>query len=292
MSRIRRWLCIVMLLSLLVPAIVTTASAQVSTVPHIQQLISYYYHYGENASGEIEDVLMRMEAIDPQQAAVWEKIMDNWSWYNIQMTVNPDLLPEGLPEDESLCIVVLGYGLNPDGSMKRELANRLKTALACAEQYPNAYVLCTGGKTSSVPGISEAGEMGKWLLKAGLEKDRLILEMESLSTTENALNSYDLLTESYPQVESIAIVTSDYHIRRGCVMFSTVSSYKSGLEGGKTLSIVGNAVCKTKGADRNTMDYQARGIASIAGVDFDPETEPAVYLAEEMEEVRRNKEKE
>lgn len=292
MENMRRWLCAAVLLCLLVPVMAVTAAARESTVPQIQQLISYYFHYGEQASQEIDGVLDRMEAIAPEEAAVWTEIMDNWSWYNVQMNVNPGLLPEGLPEDESLCIVVLGYGLNPNGTMKWELVNRLKTALACAEQYPNAYVLCTGGQTSNQRGVSEAGRMGQWLLRKGLAKERLILETNSLSTTQNALYTYDVLSESYPEVEALAIVTSDYHIRRGCVLFSTVSTYKSGLEGGRALPVVANAVCKTKGADRKTMEYQAAGIAMIAGVDFDEETEPAVYLAEEMEAIRRNMEQE
>lgn len=286
MFRIRRWLCLVLLLSLLIPVLAATASAQISTVPHIQQLISYYYHYGEQASGEIEEVLKRMKAIDPDVAAVWEEIMHNWSWINTNMPVHLQVLPDGLPDDDSMCIVVLGYGLNPDGSMKQELVSRLETALACAEKYPNAYILCTGGETSNIPGISEAGEMGAWLLDAGLEADRLILETESLSTTENALNTYAILAERYPQVAYLSLVTSDYHIRWSCAMFSTVSSYKSGCEGGSVLPVISNAVCATEGSDLDSMDYQARGISIIAGVAFDAEADPAVYLAEELEAAR------
>lgn len=52
-----------------------------------------------------------------------------------------DVLPDGLPDTDELCIVVLGFQLNPDGSMRDELINRLNVALRSAEKYPNAYIV-------------------------------------------------------------------------------------------------------------------------------------------------------
>jgi len=55
--------------------------------------------------------------------------------------INKDSLPGNLPRDDSLALVILGQGLNADGSMKDELIRRLKVGLDCSEQYPNAYVV-------------------------------------------------------------------------------------------------------------------------------------------------------
>jgi len=55
--------------------------------------------------------------------------------------INKDSLPGNLPGDDSLALVILGQGLNADGSMKDELIRRLKVGLDCSEQYPNAYVV-------------------------------------------------------------------------------------------------------------------------------------------------------
>ena len=95
----------------------------------------------------------------------------------------------------------------------------LQFLAAIAILFP--YVLCTGGETAYIPGISEAGQMGKWLLKNGLEEHRLILETKSMSTTANAQNSLRILRQAYPQVSSVALVTSDYHVPRGCVLFNS-----------------------------------------------------------------------
>lgn len=207
--------------------------------------------------------------------------MDSWSWVNSEMEVELGILPDGLPEDDSLCIVVLGYGLNDDGSMKRELVRRLEVALASAEKYPNAYVLCTGGETSAQKGVSEAGQMGKWLRKAGLSRDRLILETRSYSTTQNAQRSYALLAESYPRVDSIALVTSDYHMRWGCALFAVMRHWAV-THGSRELVLVGNAAYDTGNMNYDSLYAQAQGISQIAGIPLDtngaPGMEPDVVL--------------
>lgn len=248
-------------------ALPARAAEEAELDPYIQRMISYYQYYQEQAAAEIDTLLAYISAADPQQGELWRNIMDSWSYVDSEMEVHSGVLPEGLPEDDSLCIVVLGYGLNDNGSMKPELLDRLEVALASAEKYPNAYIAVTGGETSNVPGISEAGVMADWLKSSGIAKERLILEAESLTTTENAQNVYAMLTESYPQVNSIAVITSDYHIRWGCAMFTTVSHYASMVNGGRALQLVGNAVCET-GTQTDSMYYQAWGISLITGIPF------------------------
>ena len=55
--------------------------------------------------------------------------MEYWDYVNTDMNVNVDVLPDGLPNDDSLCITVLGVALNDDGTMKDELVGRLQTDL-------------------------------------------------------------------------------------------------------------------------------------------------------------------
>ena len=103
--------------------------------------------------------------------------MDYWGYVNTGLVINADSLPENLPGDDSLALVILGQGLKPDGSMKDELIRRLKVGFDCSKQYPNAYVVCTGGGTAKEnKEITEAGQMGAWLLENGLKENRLILE--------------------------------------------------------------------------------------------------------------------
>lgn len=270
-------LCLLLLLTLILPA---AAAEEDKTQQIVRDLIAYYFHYRDKAQAEIDNQLQTLSDLDPRKGEVWREVMEKWAWINEEMTVYTGQLPEGLPADDSLCIVVLGYGLKEDGSMKQELIHRLETALASAEAYPESYVLCTGGETASVPGISEAGQMGSWLLAKGLPHNRLILEEDSLSTTENARNSCRILRRDYPQVRSLAIVTSDYHIRWGTACFSA-ETILGAEEGKEKLEIVGNAGCVTDSPNQDTMFSQAWGVSIIADVPFDSSYVPVLYMSED-----------
>lgn len=113
--------------------------------------------------------------------------MEYWDYVNTDMNVNVDVLPDGLPNDDSLCITVLGVALNDDGTMKDELVGRLQTALASAQKYPNAYVAVTGGGTAKNNlNATEADQMAAWMIANGLDENRLIVENKSKSTVQNA----------------------------------------------------------------------------------------------------------
>ena len=46
-------------------------------------------------------------------------------WRTVGTAIHYDVLPDGLPDTDELAIVVLGFQLNPDGSMRSELTERL-----------------------------------------------------------------------------------------------------------------------------------------------------------------------
>lgn len=186
----------------------------------IRDIIRYYGSFGNEPGGPVEELLLRLESIDPVQAELWDGIIDYWDYVNDEMPVYDEVLPEDLPDDDTMCIIVLGFELNDDGTMQDELLGRLETALSCSGQYPEAYVLCTGGGTARENDqVTEAGLMGEWLIEHGLDKDRLIIEDQSHTTAQNALFSYDILREDYPQVDSIVLVSSHYHIPWGTLLF-------------------------------------------------------------------------
>ena len=272
----KKLLTVFLVLCMLLPLPVS-ASVMGKLEPYGVRLIQYYLHHQEKAEDVIWDITRQMKALDPKQAAVWEKLMFDWAWINGDMPVYEGSIPDDLPTDDSLCIVVMGFSLREDGSIRPELEDRLVVALTFALKYPNAYVLVTGGQTGAVKGVTEAGQMAAWLEGKGLESSRIIRESQSLSTTANAVNSYRLLTRSYPQVDSIALVTSDYHIAQSCAMFAAVSNYQAGYQGGKSLELVGNAVCDT-GLTEDSLLTQAWGISLILGIPFDEKAKaPELY---------------
>ncbi len=203
-----------------------------------------------------EQALAALAAIDPALGEKWARIMDLWE---TEVTVN-ETLPAGLPEDDSLCLVALGFQLNPDGTMRDELVERLNVLLAASKQYPNALIVCTGGGTAAdEPTATEAGRMAEWLISQGVDSSRVIVEDHSLTTAQNAIYTFDILSEKYPQVRQIAIVSSDYHIATGVLLFGAEAILRdSGIE------VVSNAAWHAPSGTLSAM-FQAGALIELSG---------------------------
>ena len=230
-----------------------------------QQLLKAYSSSPEGSSATIETCLEALEAESPAQGAMWRQIMFDWDRLNHSGFASSRSLQEGLAQDDSLCIVVFGYGLNRDGSMKPELFDRLNVALQAARQYPNAYIAVTGGETSGVKGISEAAVMAIWLMNNDICEERIILEKKSLSTTENAKYTCALLNQNYPRVRQLAVVTSDYHISLAATVLQTACTYSAVMQGGREMSVVAGASCATSTSVGNDLSTQAWCISALTG---------------------------
>ena len=267
MNILKKSLCLVLVLILLLPLTPQVRAENESAVePYARQMLQYYMTYQEDAQTDIERLLYEMGTIDAAQSDAWRSIMDYWSYAHSEMVLNPDVLPDGLPDNDSLCIVVLGYALASDGSMQKELIGRLKVALASAEKYPNAYILCTGGGTASGNSqVTEAGQMAAWLEKQGIDSSRIIVENKSYSTTQNAVYSYKILREQYPQVKHLAMVTSDYHMSWGYMAFATELSLGVYVDLNPHLDIISNAVYPIK-PQKNNLNSEYTQIVQISGI--------------------------
>ena len=268
MKRIRTLAAFLLTLVLVLTAVPTAQAAENNTAAsYIQQLIGYYQNYQESAQTDIDRLLADLTGVSEAQGEAWQKIMDFWSYVNTEMEIPTGVLPDGLPEDDSLCIVVLGYQLNTYGTIKPELTGRLEVALESAEKYPNAYILCTGGATASRnKKKTEAGQMANWLKKRGVSEDRIIVEDQAYSTVENAKYACQILAEEYPQVKHLALISSDYHVPRGCVYLYTQSMLNTCEQGTPELDFVGCAAYKTGRGDTEGISTQAQGVAILAEV--------------------------
>ena len=223
---------------------------RVSVPPDTRREILRLIRSSDPLSMDESEASWLKDALDnyaPSLGNHWQSILDFWRYVNTDMPVNIGTLPPDLPQTNRLCLIVLGYQLNPKGTMKDELIGRLETALKCAEQYPEAVILCTGGPTaSSNPDTSEAKEMAKWLKKHGVSSDRIIMEGQSLSTSKNASYSYRVLRKKAPQVDSVAIISSEYHIAWGSVMFESQFLLAADAEDGQIIHVVSNAAFDTE----------------------------------------------
>lgn len=112
-------------------------------------------------------------------------------------------------------IVVLGYGLQPDGSMRPELMARLYTGYVSALLSPASPIIVTGGNPQN--GVTEAQAMADWLIARGIDPARIHTETQADSTVQNALFSAQLMQAI--GVNAVILVTSDDHIQRALSNF-------------------------------------------------------------------------
>ncbi|KDF01551.1 hypothetical protein Y900_022100 [Mycolicibacterium aromaticivorans JS19b1 = JCM 16368] len=104
-------------------------------------------------------------------------------------------------------IVVLGYGLLPDGSMRMILRRRVLTGLAVAQMYPHSPIIVTGGNPQN--GVTEAAQMRRMLLTLNFPDSRIIVEDRANSTVQNAQFSVPLAKKA--GTSGIILVTSSTH---------------------------------------------------------------------------------
>lgn len=235
----------------------------------IERIVTYYGCYGAMADQKVDELLAELDGISTGEGRLWRDIMDYWEYMNIGFRVNEGSVPEGLPDGDNLCIVVLGHKLASDGSVLPELEGRLEKALECAEKYPNALVMCTGGGTASRhANATEAGRMCSWLVKNGLDSGRLIKEDQSKSTVENALNGYQILTRDYPQVDSILLVSSRYHLRWAPLLFEASFMKSSREQSGRMIHVVSHYASPVENSffkKNQTLRWEAAGMFELIG---------------------------
>ena len=253
----------------LVLTAVFPAVAEKSTRELIEDMAVYYGAHGGEADAAVNSLLEELRGQDAELGEKWTAIMDLWrEAQSPDLPIHEGILPDGLAQTNELCLVVLGFQLNPDGSMKDELIHRLEVAKACAEKYPNAVIVCTGGGTAANnPEATEAGRMAQWLADSGIDPERVLIEDRSLTTAQNAIFTFEMLKERCPQVTELAIISSDYHIATGTLLFGAEAILE------ERLKVISNAAWKAPSGELSSM-FQAGALIELAG---DTETAFKIY---------------
>lgn len=115
---------------------------------------------------------------------------------------------ENDPKDGLDYIIVLGAQIREDGPSV-VLRYRLEAATEYLKRNTETKCIVSGGKgTNEI--MSEAEGMKDYLVSAGIESNRIILEDKSTDTNENIKFSKILI----PEGASIGLVTNDFHLYR------------------------------------------------------------------------------
>ena len=116
--------------------------------------------------------------------------------------------------------------------------------------------------------------MAKWLIDKGIDEERIIVEDNSLTTAQNAIFTYDILTTRHPKVSKLAIVSSDYHIGTGVLLFSAESILRANVPGNEKFEVISNAAWKAPSGRLSSM-FQAGALIELSG---DSETAFEIYF--------------
>lgn len=115
--------------------------------------------------------------------------------------------PAAVKDFSKPAIVILGYGLEPNGTMRPILRRRVITGLTVAQFFPQSPIIVTGGNPRN--GVSEAAAMRRMLLVLGFPDHRIIVEDRANSTVQNARFSVPLAEKA--GTSGIILVTSSTH---------------------------------------------------------------------------------
>ena len=118
------------------------------------------------------------------------------------------------PED---VIIVLGSGLNRNGTPGPSLRNRSERAAALWHAGYAPMIICSGGYARTAS-RSEASGCAEVLRENGVPESAIILEEQARSTEENAVYSHRIMRER--GWETALVVSDGYHLLRATWILS------------------------------------------------------------------------
>ena len=118
-------------------------------------------------------------------------------------------------------IIILGCSIRPDGTPTPLLQSRIDRAVSFdneqSEKHSRRAKFIPSGGQGSDEVISEAECMKRYLVKNGIEEERIIKEDKSVNTYQNLAFSKKIIEEDCGDIDSVnvAFSTTNYHIFRG-----------------------------------------------------------------------------
>lgn len=113
-----------------------------------------------------------------------------------------------LPENTSVdCVVVLGAGLQADGSPSHMLEDRLKVAVDVYNRSGAEYILMSGDRASQY--YDEPAAMKEYAEELGVEPSKILIDNKGFSTYESVTRIKDEFG-----FDNVVIITQKYHLYR------------------------------------------------------------------------------
>ncbi len=115
----------------------------------------------------------------------------------------PDM-PEGAEID---CVLVLGAGLQRDGTPSHMLEDRIKVGVEVLNATGADYILMSGDRSSDY--YDEPAAMKKYACEMGVDSSKILIDNQGFSTHE----SITRIKDEYG-FDNIVVITQKYHLYR------------------------------------------------------------------------------
>jgi vancomycin permeability regulator SanA len=126
----------------------------------------------------------------------------------VKWTVKDKIItPEEAGEFQADCILILGAGLQADGSPSPMLRDRLLTGVSLFESGASDRLLMSGDHGTA--GYDEVNAMKKFAIEAGVPSECVIMDHAGFSTYESLYRARDVF-----RADKLIIVTQEYHLYR------------------------------------------------------------------------------
>ena len=122
-----------------------------------------------------------------------------------------DAVQRAIKELNPQCILILGAGLKPDGTPNLMLADRLDQGIALYKRGAAPKILLSGDNGQER--YDEVNAMKEYCLDQGVSMEDIFMDHAGFSTYESIHRASSIF-----QVESMIIVTQDYHLPRACYL--------------------------------------------------------------------------
>lgn len=139
-----------------------------------------------------------------------------------------------VPKPGADYVIILGAQWRVEGPSE-VLRRRLDKAVEYLNENPDTQVIVSGGQGNNEP-VSEAAGMRQYLVDAGINGERILMEDASTNTFQNVLFSGRLLD---PENDRVVIVTNNFHVFRA-LRIAEKQGYKD-VEGMAAGSLAGMA---------------------------------------------------
>ena len=179
----------------------------------------------------------------------WEKLTDNIAGYTfrflalfgicvfVAMSCFIMSYAKTTADYNEEAIIVLGCGLEEDGTPSKTLELRLDGAIDYYNKNPDCYIITTGNFSRGSK-ITEAESMKNYLVRKGIPEEKILCDNQAVNTKENFRYSLQLIDKFDINKEKVVFVTNSFHCYRSSMYAKEAGFDKINTIGVKTDPVV------------------------------------------------------